>query len=117
MATTVNSATIIGTMACYPSGTLTWVAVDVDVDGGDTEIDAGAILGSAFGAANTGRIIQACDGGGANLVINGGGTGLTLNGNPAAGAGNIQFRSNADGAPVAAIAATANIFLQVLIRI
>jgi len=116
MATTVNNTRVLGTVACYPSGTLSWVQADVSLADTDTEITSAAIILDAFGANSGGRIIQACDGGGANLVLSGGATGLTIGVRPSSGSGNIQFRNEATGATLAAISLTASYICQVLVR-
>ena len=116
MPTVVNSTNIIATVSCMPSGTLSWVLVDVSLANTDTEITAATIITDAFGANSGGRIIDACDGGGANLVLSGGATGLNVGIRPSAGQGNIQFRNAANGATVAAIGVTANYLCHVLVR-
>lgn len=112
MATTLNSSARIVTMEAYPQGRVSWWNIDVSLDAADTFVDASVILAATGGSL----IIDAADGGNAALVINGGATGLSITPRPNSGSGNILFRSNVDGTPVAAIGATANLKLQVLIR-
>ena len=116
MATTVNSTRLIAQMAGAGSGTLAWVLADVDVAVDDTFIDAAAIINFFQGTAAGGRIIQVFDGGGDDLVLTGAATGLTLTQDPGSGEGNITFRNSLTGAVGAAIAATTNLELQLLIR-
>jgi hypothetical protein len=116
MPTVVNTTRVLGTVSAFPSGTLSWVLADVSLANTDTEITAATIITAAFGAGSGGRIIQACDGGGAALVLSGAATGITIGVRPSSGLGNIQFRSEVTGSTVAAIAVTANYLCQVLVR-
>ena len=117
MATTVNSAEVLATVDAYPTGTLLLVAADVSVEAGDTVITAEAIINKLDNNGSaSGKIVSVYDGGGAALIIQATGSGLTLCNLPSSGKGNITFRSDLTGATNAAIAATNNLKIQVLIR-